>query len=313
MVYDMNQPARQRGMKILLLVATIAVAAAVIIGAVIQMQPDDSDERTTVMATFYPLAHLAEEIGGDHVTVDTLVPPNTEIHAWQPSTADILQADDADVLLYNGANLDHWFEDDILPALSTTGKTIVETTANVTLRTANGDIDPHTWVSPYVARQQAQAIYQALATHDPANASSYTDNWKQLRERLTDLDTRYQQELADRQKNVIFVTHAAYGYLAERYGFEQQSVIGLSGDEQPGTAAIATLVDRMEKEQVYTIYVDPVYADTYAGMLERTLQAKTGHDAEVLELYLMLGPVDGLDYHGQQETNLDNLKRGLDA
>ncbi len=309
----MNPSARQRGMKILLLVAAIAVAAAVIIGAVIQMQPDDSDERTTVMATFYPLAYLAEEIGGDHVTVDTLVPSNTEIHAWQPGTADILQADDADVLLYNGANLDHWFEDDILPALSTTGKTVVETTANVTLRTANGDIDPHTWVSPYAARQQAQAIYQALATRDPANASSYTDNWKQLRERLTDLDTRYRQELADRQKNVIFVTHAAYGYLADRYGFEQQSVIGLSGDEQPGTPAIAALVDRMEKEQVYTIYVDPVYADTYAGMLERTLQAKTDHDAEVLELYLMLGPVDGLDYHGQQETNLDNLKQGLDA
>ncbi|MFO8132608.1 MAG: zinc ABC transporter substrate-binding protein [Thermoplasmatota archaeon] len=310
----MAEAAKKRMAQRVLLVVAVAVAAAVIGGTFYwAQQTDETDGRTTIMATFYPLAFFAEEIGGDHVTVHTLVPANTEIHAWQPSTADILAADDADVLLYNGAHLDHWFEDDVLPALSATGKTTVETTAIVPLRTIDGKTDPHTWVSPHVARQQAEAVYQALAEHDPANASSYADAWGQLRQRFTDLDGRYQQELADRQKNVIFVTHAAYGYLAERYGFEQQSVIGLSGDEQPGSAAIASLVDRMQREDIYTIYVDPVYSDTYADTLQSTLRQKTGRDAEVLELYLMLGPVDGLDYFQQQEANLDNLKRGLDA
>jgi len=306
--------ANKRTAHLALLIAAVAVAAAVIGGTFYQReQADESGGRVTVMATFYPLAFFAEEIGGTHVTVDTLVPANTEIHAWQPATSDILAADNADVLIYNGAHLDHWFEADILPALSTRGKTIVETTATVQLRTINGQTDPHTWVSPHVARQQAQAVYEALAGHDPANASAYAAGWEQLQQRFTELDEQYQQKLADRQKNVIFTTHAAYGYLAERYSFEQQSVIGLSGDEQPGSAAIASLVDMMQQENVYTIYVDPVYSDTYAGTLQSTLRQKTGREAEVLELYLMLGPVDELDYFGQQQANLDNLKRGLNA
>ena len=296
-----------------MLAAAVAIAASVIGGAVYQEQPADDDDRLQVMATFYPLAYLAEEIGGEHVTVATLVPPNTEIHAWQPTTSDILAADDADVLIYNGAHLDHWFEDGVLPALTTRSKTIVETTANASLRTISGQTDPHTWVSPHRAAQQAHAIYEAFAARDPANASDYADNWEQLQQRFTELDGRYQDQFTDRQKNVIFVTHAAYGYLAERYGFEQQSVIGLSGDEQPSTSAIASLVDRMEQEDVYTIYVDPVYSDTYADTLQRTLRQRTGREAQVLELYLMLGPIDGLDYFEQMEANLENLKRGLDA
>ncbi|MGC9307236.1 MAG: metal ABC transporter substrate-binding protein [Thermoplasmatota archaeon] len=304
---------QKRRIQLIVLAAAVAIAASVIGGAVYQEQPADDDNRLQVMATFYPLAYLAEEIGGEHVTVATLVPPNTEIHAWQPTTSDILAADDADVLIYNGAHLDHWFEDDVLPALTTRGKTIVETTANASLRTISGQADPHTWVSPHTAAQQAHAIYEAFAARDPANASDYADNWAQLQQRFTELDGRYQDQFTERQKNVIFVTHAAYGYLAERYGFEQQSVIGLSGDEQPSTSAIASLVDRMEQEDVYTIYVDPVYSDTYADTLQRTLRQRTGREAEVLELYLMLGPVNSLDYFEQMEANLENLKRGLDA
>lgn len=310
----MTQKARKRTAKIVLVIAAAAMAAAVIGGAFYQaQQPNNGTGRVTVMVTFYPLAYFADEIGSAHVTVDTLVPPNTEIHAWQPTTSDILAADDAGVVLYNGAHLDHWFESDVLPALSTRDKTIVDTTANASLRTTDGQTDPHTWVSPHVARQQAQAIYRALVEHDPANASSYAGNWEQLRQRFINLDTKYWEDLADREKNVIFVTHAAYGYLAERYGFEQESVIGLSGDEQPGTAAIATLVDLMEREGVYTIYVDPVYSEDYADALQRTLRQKTGRKAEVLELYLMLGPVDGMGYLAQMEANLEHLKRGLDA
>ena len=115
------------------------------------------------------------------------------------------------------------------------------------------------------------------------------------------------------QKDVIFVTHAALGYLAARYGFEQHGVIGLSADEQPGASVIADLVDMMLNHETYVVYVDPVYSDEYAQALKDTLDSRTGQSVQILNLYFMLGPVEDMDYFEQQESNLNNLKLGLEA
>jgi zinc transport system substrate-binding protein len=114
-------------------------------------------------------------------------------------------------------------------------------------------------------------------------------------------------------KNEIFVSHAAFGYLASRYDFEQHGVIGLSADEQPSISSITNIVNMMREHETYTIYVDPVYSSEYANTLKNELQSKTGHTVTILELYLMLGPSEGKDLIEQMQTNLANLKIGLGA
>lgn len=296
----------------------------------------DRGDRIRVVASFYPLAYLAQEIGGDAVDVKSLVPYNSEVHSWQPSISDVLAAEEADIIVYNGAGLDLWFEEDMLPSLETSGKLIIETTEGIELiESQEGDghahdqedgqshdeehehaqdlHDPHTWLSPYIAGKQAEKIFQALVETDPENEDLYRDRWTELKERLEGIDTDFITQLSQKGKDDIFVTHSAFGYLAERYGFHQHGVIGLSADEQPSISTIEELVMQMEEKGIFTIYVDPIYSDDYAQTLKGTLEKRTGEEVQILKLYFMLGPIDGKDYIQQQQTNLINLKIGLDA
>jgi zinc transport system substrate-binding protein len=307
--------------KLFVTATTIIVLTAVLATAFYTPQNKPENNKLEVVATFYPLAFFAQQIGGEEVTVKQLIPDNTEVHSWQPALADILALDEADVILYNGASLDHWFEDDVLPVIDSSNKVIVETTVGVQLlETAQendhedeGLYDPHTWISPFIAKQQAQNIYEALTQKDPANTDYYTERWQSLKTRFEELDNNYMSGLSTKRKEDIFVSHAAFGYLAFRYGFKQHGVIGISADEQPSASTYTNLVELMLEHETYVVYVDPVYAGESAQTLGNELERLSGHDVQILKLYLMLGTIDGLDYFGQMEKNLENLKIGLEA
>lgn len=286
------------------------------------IQEEATTEKVKVAATFYPLAFFAKEIGGDKIEIKQLIPDNTEVHDWQPSIQDILAIEEADIIFYNGASLDHWFEDDILPIIDSSNKIIIETTKGITLletgqenndQEHQGKYDPHTWISPFIAEQQAQNIYNALIQKDPKNKDYYTEHWQNLKTRLEELDSEYLNELSTKQREEIFVSHSAYGYLAYRYNFVQHGVIGISADEQPSASTYEELVAMMLEHQIFEVYVDPVYSEESAQVLKNELERLSGHDVKILRLYLMLGKIDNLDYFGQQQKNLENLKIGLEA
>ncbi len=333
--------------QLILVVITLALITVLIASAVyVSYRKEEEDSgKIKITATFYPLAYFSQRIGGEHVSVDILVPPNSDIHSWQPSTSDIVSADESDILVFNGGDADHWFEDDVLPALQNRNKIkIVETIHGIEIlehddqdghedehedegngtgddheedereeddHHDHGDIDPHTWISPFLALQQAEHIYEALVEIDQENKEAYKSNWQKFKTELEDLDGDFKSELSNTTNEEIFVSHAAFGYLAHRYGFHQHGVIGLSADEQPSTSTIVSLADLMSDEGIYVIYVDPVYSDDYAQTIKTEVEKQTGEVVTILSLYLMTGPVDGKDYMAQQRTNLENLKTGL--
>jgi zinc transport system substrate-binding protein len=304
-----------------LIVVTVMMFTSVIaIG--LQEEPPMDDYAPTVVVSFYPLGYLARGIGEGVVSVKVLMPPNQEVHAFHPTTQDWLEASRADVLVYNGAGADPWFEEELLPDLDTRGKVVVETTAGLDLLDAHDDedgstgdghqdADPHTWLSPRMAVLQGQAIYEGLVRF--YDVPLLTANWEALRERLEDLDAEYLATLGNATHDGIIVSHEAYGYLADRYGFDQHGVIGISAEEQPSAAAISDLVELMEKKGIRSVFVDPVYSDDYATTIKEELEDRTGDDVRVLQLYFCLGPVDGLDYLEQLEANLDNLAQALEV
>jgi zinc transport system substrate-binding protein len=304
------------------LTAALTLAALVVtaMGAAYIARPQSqSSGKVWIVASFYPLAYMAKTIGGNEVEVTTLIPPGLEPHSWQPSAGDLVACSDADIIIYNGAGLDSWLRDDILPLIDASAKAIVDTTANVNLYRnieqaeiqEHGAYDPHTWVSPYEARLQARAIYDALMQHDPANADGYTERWNTLNEILTTLDSSYTAHLSTKTKTSIFVTHDAFGYIARRYSFEQKSIVGLSADAQPSTETLIQIILQMQQTDTYTIYIEPGYSDAYVQTVRVELQAQTGRQVEVLTLYHMNGDQDGLDYLAQMENNLENLRMGL--
>ncbi len=278
-----------------------------------------------VVASFYPLAEFAREIGGDRVEVRSLIPYNQEVHSWLPSTRDILQAQTADVLIWNGAGLDPWFEGSVLKAIGRDGKVLVDTTEGVELLPApgghdhtdgsdghdHGEWDPHTWTDPLTAKEQARRIYLGLVEADPDGVAIYVAGWAALEARFDALHEAFNATFAVRASSGFFTIHAAFGYLAHRYGLEEHSLIGISGDEQPSIDGIAAAVEEMEEKGIYTILVNPQYPEDYSRTLSEELGARTGHQVDIGRLYQMLGPVDGMGYFGQQEANKAALAAAL--
>ncbi len=308
--------------KLFVAATIVIVLTAVFATALYSPQNKTEDNKLKVVTTFYPLAFFAQQIGGETVTVKQLIPDNMEVHNWQPSFADVLALDESDVIIYNGASLDHWFEDDVIPIIDSRNKIIIGTTEGVNLletEKENGDheheglYDPHTWISPFIAKQQAQNIYEALIQKDPDNMDYYTERWQNLKTRFEELDNNYLSGLSTKRKEEIFVAHSAFGYLADRYSFKQHGVIGISADEQPSASTYVNIVEMMIEHETYVVYVDPVYPNESAQTLKNELERLSGQDVQILKLYFMLGDMDGLDYFGQQEKNLENLKTGLDA
>jgi zinc transport system substrate-binding protein len=306
----------------LLITATAIIVLTVVFSTAFYTQQNNSEpDKLKVVATFYPLAFFAQQIGGEEVTVRQLIPDNTEVHTWQPSFGDILAIEEAEVIIYNGASLDHWFKNDILPVVNASNKVIVKTTTGVKLietETHHADeheelYDPHTWISPFIAKQQAQNIYDALIQKDPDQEAYYSERWQNLKTRFEELDNEYLNGLSTKSKEDIFIAHSAFGYLADRYGFKQHGVIGISADEQPNTQVYANLVENMMEYKTYVVYVDPVYTEESVQTLKNELERLSGQDVKILKLYFMLGTIDNLDYFGQQEKNLENLKIGLEA
>lgn len=300
--------------QLILVIGSFVVVFILILASSIFREPDGEDDKTKVVATFYPLAYMAESIGGDRVSVSSMVPYNAELHSWQPAPQDIIRADDADVILYNGGPADRWLVDDVLPVVNDAGKVIVNTTVGVSYISGGdedeGGTDPHTWLSPKRAMVQARNVYDALCEADPEGERYFTERFTTLNATLAALDAQY-RSLDNATVPGIIVSHSALGYVAYDYNFTQYGVIGLSADQEPSFAAIANLVGIMQNESIYTVYVDPVYKRDYAQILKQELESRTGHDVSVLEMFLTLGPYEDLDYLEQLSQNLANLRTGL--
>ncbi|MBN1109762.1 MAG: zinc ABC transporter substrate-binding protein [Methanomassiliicoccales archaeon] len=306
--------------QLLLVTGTSIIIVLLIVASALWGTSSDEDERTLVVATFYPLAYMAKSIGGERVAVSSLVPYNSELHSWSPTPQDIIQADRADVILYNGGPADSWLLTDILPVISTQDKLVTNTTEGVGFiqgggheghdGNEHGGVDPHTWLSPIEARIQAHNVLLALIEADPEGQNYFQERFDSLNQTLTGLHEQYLM-LEEAGVSGIIVSHAAFGYVAKEYGFVQYGVIGLSADQEPSLATIIELVSVMENESIYAVYVDPVYKQDYASMLKAELESRTGHAVQVLDLFLMLGPYEGADYLEQMSMNLVDLKIGL--
>jgi zinc transport system substrate-binding protein len=307
----------------ILVIGAVLVTISMITASFLLNDGSDNDEdKVGVVATFYPIAYMAEAIGGERVSVTCLIPYNTEIHSYSPTFDNMKDTDNADLILYNGGPGDSWLISDVLPSIDVDGKLVVNTTVGVQYITGTHEhegeeheeegsgVDPHTWTSPKQALIQARNVYQALCQTDPNGTSYFQQRFEALNSTLTELNEEYQL-LSQGNRSTIIVSHSAFGYVAHDYGFEQEGVIGLSGDEEPSISTITSLIELMTDENIFTVYTDPEFSGSYATIMKEEVHDQTGLDVQLLELCLMTGPVDGMDYLEQMSQNLINLKTGL--
>jgi zinc transport system substrate-binding protein len=282
-----------------------------------------------VVASFYPLYEFSKQVAGDHAAVVSLVPGGVEPHDWEPSPQDVVRMQKARLFVYNGAGLEPWVEK-LLRDARAKGVVVVRTTERVALLSGVGDepkpetktggapkvdkhaVDPHVWLDPVRAQAQVEAIRAGLAKVDPTNATAYGANAQAYRTRLAALDAAFASGLKRCARRDIVTTHAAFSYVARRYGLTQISISGLEPESEPSPADLLALVKQVKKRRVQYVFFETLVSPKLAETLAREVGAKT----------LVLNPIEGLtkeeqaagkNYVNLMEENLRNLRTALDC
>ncbi|AOT70215.1 metal ABC transporter solute-binding protein, Zn/Mn family [Geosporobacter ferrireducens] len=174
----------------------------------------------------------------------------------------------------------------------------------------HGEYDPHVWLSPMNAMKQAENIKNAFIQADEANQDYYEANYREFAEKLTALDDKFKQELSNVNRKEIIVAHAAFGYLADRYGLKQVAIRGISPQEEPSAAKMAEISKFAQTNDVKFIFFETLTNPKLAEVLAREVGAQT----------MVLNPLEGLaedelkagkDYISAMEDNLAALKKAL--
>ena len=290
----------------------------------------------TVMASFYPLQYVTEQVGGNLVTVESLTPPGTEPHDLELSPASVASLESAAAVVYlsgfqpavdeaikqaSPARVLDVSEEATLPAghseeehaaeTPTDGAATEEAHADETEGAHAGEEsaqDLHYWLDPERLAHTAHAVAEELGKADPANAAAYEANAETLSGKLTTLDEDFKKGLATCETRTIVVSHEAYGYLANKYDLKQAGISGLAPDTEPSPARLAEIGQVVKDEGVTTIFtetlVNPKVAETLAG----DLNVKTA----------VLDPLEGLtdessDYEKVMRSNLEALRTALNC
>lgn len=286
----------------------LSLAAALLLAGC--AQPAD-EPPADVLASFYPLAYLAEGIAGPDLRVGTLVPPGVEPHEYEPTPQDVKRAHEARVLLVQGARFESWVQTVAADAPRTR---LVVATSGLDLRTGpegSGTAqDPHTWLDPLLFANMSRTVETALAEAFPERAEALHARAEALRADLARLDADFSQGLASCGTRVFITTHAAFGYLAARYNLTMVSLSGLDPEAEPDTGAIRGAVEAAREHNVTTIYFEELVSPRVAETVAREVGATTR----------VLSPVEGLlpseaaqgaSYETKMRENLASLREGL--
>lgn len=337
----------RRGRNRSIRIALTASAAALSLGVLSACGGADSggsaDGKLAVTASFYPLEFLAEQIGGDHVDVTTLTGPGVEPHDLDITPRQTGRMSEADVLLYLRG-----LQPAVDKAVDQAGVKNTVDAADLTTLEAHGSssgdghdhaegdghdhgeeeghdhaeeegdghdhgdsgLDPHVWLDPVKYAEIADGVGAALQKADPDHAADYRKNTEALTGKLKKLDQNYRDGLKNTDTRTFITTHAAFGYLAERYGLDQESIAGVDPESEPSPARMKELQKIAAEEKVTTVFFETLASDRTAKVLAEDTGLRTG----------VLDPLEGIteksqgdDYLEVMEANLAALKKALGA
>lgn len=287
----------------------------------------NSQEKVKVLVSIYPVYDFVKQIGGDKIEVTQLVPPGVEPHEWEPTAQDMIKVKSAKVFLYQGNGFESWVDKMLKERVA--GQTVMAIGENLADLDSvaeeehdhdksheghnQGDLkhDPHVWLDPIKVKAEVQNIVQALSEADPNNKAYYEANGAKVQESLDQLNQEYAQALSKVTNRNIVTTHAAFGYLANRYELRQVPIMGLSPDAEPTPDKMAEVVRFVKDHQVKAIFFETLVSPKLAETISRETGAKT----------LVLNPLEGLteeelnlgqNYFTTMRSNLDHLKQALE-
>lgn len=248
-----------------------------------------------VVTTFTVIADMARNVAGDAATVVSITKPGAEIHNYQPTPRDILKALDANLVLWNGLNLELWFEKffnnlrDVPSAVVSEG---VEP-MGIAKGPYRGKPNPHAWMSPRVAQVYVDNIRKALAKHDPGNASTYDRNAKAYTKKIEETVAPIRQILANipEKRRWLATSEGAFSYLARDFGLKEVFLWPINADQQGTPQQVRAVIDLMRKHDIPAIFSESTISPNPAKQVARETGKKYGGVLYVDSLSTAEGPV----------------------
>ncbi|MET9180052.1 metal ABC transporter substrate-binding protein [Kitasatospora aureofaciens] len=279
-----------------------------------------TDGKLNVVASFYPMEFLAQQIGRDHVSITDLTAPGVEPHDLELTAKQVAGVQKADAILYLKGlqpTVDQAVDQSSARAKidATAASPLVD--HHLDEGAEGGDPhqgkgpagDPHIWLDPARYAAIAKGVGDGFAKADPAHAEDYRKNTDELVTRLTALDQEFQAGLKDAGTRTFVTSHAAFGYLADHYGLTQVAINGVDPESEPTPARLAEVQKAAKDNGVTTIFFETLVSPKLADTVAKDLGLKTA----------VLDPLEGVkdpskdDYLTVMKQNLANLRAALGA
>ena len=264
-----------------------------------------------VLTTFTVLADMAQNVAGDKLNVESITRIGAEIHGYEPTPSDIVKAQSADLILYNGMDLERWFEqflgnvEDVPSVLLTEGIEPIPIAEGPYANKPN----PHAWMSPRNALVYVENIRQAFVELDPANADIYNANAEAYSEQLKTIDAELQGDLeqVSPKQRYLVSCEGAFSYLARDYNLKEIYMWPINAEQQFTPKQVQRVIESVKANDVPTIFCESTVNDEGQKQVAKTTGARFGGNLYVDSLSTEEGPVpsfiDLLEYDARTITN----------
>lgn len=291
---------------------------SILLCAVFVMSCGDGEKRNLsgkkqVVTSFTIIADMAREVAGDAADVDSITKPGSEIHGYDPTPKDIVKAQGADLVLWNGMNLELWFEKFFANVKEVPSAVLTEGIApmGITEGPYTGKPNPHAWMSPSNALIYVENIRKALVKMDPVNESIYTANAAAYSAKIRALDEPIRQKLASipAPQRWLVSSEGAFSYLCANYDLRQLYLWPINADAQGTPQQVRHVIDQVRKNRIPVVFSESTVSDKPARQVAQETGARYGGVLYVDSLTEADGPAPS--YLKLLESNADTLVKGL--
>ncbi|ACT07433.1 periplasmic solute binding protein [Dickeya chrysanthemi Ech1591] len=266
-----------------------------------------------VVTTFTIIQDIAQHVAGDAATVESITKPGAEIHDYQPTPRDIAKTQSANLILWNGLNLERWFGRFFENIQGVPSVVVSEGVTPIAINEGpyNGNPNPHAWMSPNNALIYIENIRAALVKYDPDNAETYNRNAKNYAAQIMALD----QPLRARLNNIpaehrwLVTSEGAFSYLARDYGLKELYLWPINADEQGTPQQVRHVIDAVRRHQIPVVFSESTVSDKPARQIGKETGARYGGVLYVDSLSTKDGPVP--DYISLLNTTVDTIAKGF--
>lgn len=275
---------------------------------------EEKDNTINIVTSFYGMKALTEEIGGNKVSIKSIIREGSEPHDFDIKAKDMKAIEEADIFIYNGAGMESWIED-VEAAISGKELIVVEASKGVELINADEESeeheeheghnhsgkDPHTWLGLSEAKIQGENIKNALVEKDAKNKEYYEENLKKFNEKIDSIIKEYNPKFKELANKNFVTGHATFGYLCRDFGLTQKSIEGVFAEGEPSPKELQNLMEYCKGNNIKTIFVE----ELISTQLSDTLAKEVG--AQTKQIYTLHSNEDGKSFSDVLKYNVETI------